>query len=298
MLRHNLDVMHIEKNVCDSLIGTLFNIPKKTKDGLAARLDLQDIGIREELAPEYYQNRVRLPAPCFCLKRSEKHKICSTLQNVKVPVGYSSNIRNLVSMKDLKLIGLKSHDCHVLMQQILPVVLQSVLDKHVRDPIIRMCFFFNAICAKVIDVSKLDRLQEEIVMILCLLEKYFPPSFSDIMVHLTVHLVREIKLGGPVYLRWMYPFERYMKVLKGYVRNRNRPEGCMVECYIAKEAVEFCSEYIADVEPIGIPKSLSNEHMGGKGLSSGRLERIEVAEWELAHRIVLQNTTEVQPFIE
>lgn len=45
-------------------------------------------------------------------------------------------------------------------------------------------------------------------------------------------------------------------------------------------------------------QSLSNEHMDGKGLSSGRLEQIEVAEWELAHRIVLQNTTEVQPFIE
>ncbi|BBG99640.1 hypothetical protein Prudu_009399 [Prunus dulcis] len=29
--------------------------------------------------------------------------------------------------------------------------------------------------------------------------------------------------------RWMYPFERYMKVLKGYVQNRTRPEGCIAE---------------------------------------------------------------------
>ena len=30
-VRHNLDVMHIEKNVGESIIGTLLNIPGKTK---------------------------------------------------------------------------------------------------------------------------------------------------------------------------------------------------------------------------------------------------------------------------
>ena len=35
-LRHNLDVMHLEKNLCDNLIGTLMDIPSKTKDGLKA----------------------------------------------------------------------------------------------------------------------------------------------------------------------------------------------------------------------------------------------------------------------
>ena len=49
---------------------------------------------------------------------------------------------------------------------------------------------------------------------LCLMEKNYPPSFFDIMVHLTVHLVREVQLCGPVYLRWMYHFERFMKILK------------------------------------------------------------------------------------
>ena len=30
-LRHNLDVMHIEKNICDSIIGTLLNIEGRRK---------------------------------------------------------------------------------------------------------------------------------------------------------------------------------------------------------------------------------------------------------------------------
>ena len=49
MLRHNLDVMHIEKNVCDNLLGTSLNDHQKTKDIDKARLDLKNIGIRKDL---------------------------------------------------------------------------------------------------------------------------------------------------------------------------------------------------------------------------------------------------------
>ncbi|CAL9017311.1 unnamed protein product, partial [Prunus brigantina] len=187
--------------------------------------------------------------------RAEKREVCNSFYGMKVPEGYSSNIKNLVSLQDSRLLGLKSHDCHTLMQQLLPVAIRSVLEKPARYAITRLCFFFNAICAKTVDVSKLDKLEEDVVVTLCLLEKYFPPSFFDIMVHLVVHLVREVRLCGPVYFRWMYPFERYMKVLKGYVQNRTRPEGCIAERYIAEEAVEFCTEHLFDVSTVGVPSS-------------------------------------------
>jgi hypothetical protein len=48
-LQHNLDVMHIEKNICESIPGTLLGIPGKTKDSINARLDMEDIGIRKHL---------------------------------------------------------------------------------------------------------------------------------------------------------------------------------------------------------------------------------------------------------
>jgi hypothetical protein len=44
-VRHNLDVMHIEKNIRESLMVTILNIPRKTKDTIKARLDLKDLGI-------------------------------------------------------------------------------------------------------------------------------------------------------------------------------------------------------------------------------------------------------------
>ena len=200
-------------------------------------------------------------------------------------------------MKDLKLQGLKSHDCHALMQQLLPLAIRSILPKHVRFAIIRLCFFFNALCSKVVDVSKLNRIQSDLVITLCLLEKYFPPSFFDIMVHLTVHLSIEVRLCGPVYLRWMYPFERFMKTLKGYVRNRNRPEGCIAECYIAEEAIEFCTEYYSDMSAIGNPIEKDNVQVGNP-LPGGRAVVVEIQELQQAHHYVLQNSIEVQPYIE
>ena len=45
---HSLDVMHITKNVCESLLGTLLNMPERTKDGPKARGDLKSMGIRQE----------------------------------------------------------------------------------------------------------------------------------------------------------------------------------------------------------------------------------------------------------
>ena len=80
------------------------------------------------------------------------------------------------------------------------------------------------------------------------LEKIFPPSFYDIMVHLSIHLVDEAKIGGPVQYRWMYPIERYLRRLKSYVRNKARPEGCIAEAYNAQEYVHFCSRYLDGVE--------------------------------------------------
>ena len=110
-------------------------------------------------------------------------------------------------------------NCHVLMQQLLSVAIIRILPKNLRHTLTRLCSFFSSICCKVIDSVKLDELEDEIVVILCELEMFFPPSFFDIMVHLVVHLVREVRLCGLVYLRWMYPVERYMKILKGYVKN-------------------------------------------------------------------------------
>ena len=108
--------MHVEKNVCDSVFIMLLNIQGKTKDGLNTCQDLVDMGIRDQLHPRSDGNKIYLPLACHTLSRKEEISFCQCLCHVKVSQGYSSNIKSLVLLKNLNLLGLKSHDCHILMQ--------------------------------------------------------------------------------------------------------------------------------------------------------------------------------------
>ena len=85
------------------------------------------------------------------MSTKKENFFCHCLRSLKVPQGYSSNTKSLVSVNDLKLAGLKSYDCYVLMQQLLPIAIRDILPNKVRVSITRLCFFFNAISSKVID---------------------------------------------------------------------------------------------------------------------------------------------------
>ena len=89
-LRHNLDAMHIEKIVCDNILGTLLNIGGKSKDHVNARFDLQEMGIRKALHPVLSADgkHIEIQAAIFDMTKKEKEVFCSVLKNAKLP--YSS----------------------------------------------------------------------------------------------------------------------------------------------------------------------------------------------------------------
>jgi hypothetical protein len=66
---------------------------------------------------------------------------------------------------------------------------------------------------------KLTKLQDDLILMMCNLEIIFPPTFFDLMPHLLVHIVHEMKYLGPMFLHEMYPFKRFMTIPKKYVRN-------------------------------------------------------------------------------
>ncbi|XP_050121430.1 uncharacterized protein LOC126599134 [Malus sylvestris] len=207
-IRHNLDVMHIEKNIFDYLIGTLLNTGK-SKDTLKARMDLQDMNIRESLHLKLNaRNILDKHLAQYVFKSSERKDFLHWLESIKFSGGYAVNISHKVSVDEGNVLCLKSHDCHMLMQRVLPVGVRKHLKKKIYGPLVELSSFFQQICAKTLIVSDLDKLEEDIILILCKLEKIFPPAFFVPMVHLTVHLPREAKLAGPVGYRWMYLVER------------------------------------------------------------------------------------------
>ena len=175
---------------------------------------------------------------------------CQFLRDLKFPDGFASNISRCTSADGTKVQGLKTHDCHILLQRILPASMRGFLDSDIYQAIAELGKFFRELCSKTLNRDVLAEMKKEIPVILCKLEKIFPPAFFDVMVHLAVHLPEEALLRGPVQYGWMYPVERRLYTLKRYVRNRARPEGSIAEAYIADECLTFCSRYMDDVETI------------------------------------------------
>jgi hypothetical protein len=130
------------------------------------------------------------------------------------------------------------------------------MDEHVHETLFGLCNVFDVLSRKSIDMKQLERLQGEIVMILCELEIYFPPTFHDMMVHLLVHMVDDVIHLGPPFVHNMMSFERLNGILKGYICNRARPDGSIAKGFLSYECISFCQNYLQNEDedvPIGLP---------------------------------------------
>ncbi len=181
---HSLDIMHITKNVCESLVATIINMPDRTKDGPKARHDLICLGIRKELhegrttpddqeddddhesettqgrrkGKKFKKNEYYCPPSCFTLSQDEIKQFFKFLLGVKFPYGYAGKISRYLDEAKQRFSGMKSHDCAVLMTQVLPVALRGIMDEHVRETLFGLCKFFDVISRKSIGVNQLGRL--------------------------------------------------------------------------------------------------------------------------------------------
>ena len=87
-------------------------------------------------------------------------------------------------------------------------------------------------------------------------------------------------------------FERFMGVLKKYVKNRARPEGSISKGYGTEEVIEFCVDFIPDLNPIGVPQSRHEGRLRGKG-TLGKKSTIYMDEHSFtqAHYTILHNSS-------
>ncbi|KAF7132507.1 hypothetical protein RHSIM_Rhsim09G0076000 [Rhododendron simsii] len=310
-LLHNIDVMHCEKNFTENIVGTMLGIDGKNKDTDKARKDLEDKGIRKDLwLTQRPDGSYVKPCASFVLTLKEREAFFEFLKSVKYPNGYAANISRSVSSTNGRLTGLKSHDYHILIQQILPIGMRGFVDKEISTTLFELGSFFQDLYSKTLRRSELEKLEECIVLILCKLEKIFPPAFFDVMVHLAVHLPREAILGGPVHYRWMYPIERFLGTLKQFVSNRARPEGSIAEAYIVKECITFCSMYLDEVETVH-NRPQQNEDFGERrkgytvftetarpfGLVTSNGEMSQELR-DIAHWFILLNNPEIEEYLE
>ncbi|CAM8992321.1 unnamed protein product [Rhodiola kirilowii] len=308
-LRHCIDVMHTEKNVFDNIFYTVLDDGNKTKDGPKARLDLMHMKIRKEL---WLQPNGRKPKAKYTISKDQLLQLCDWVSKLKFPDGYVSNIARCSKVDQGKFQGMKSHDCHVFLQKLMPIAFRELLPRDVVDNLSGISNFFRNISSTVLKVEDLDKLEKDIVKIMCKLETIFPPSFFDSMEHLSLHLPMECKLGGPVHFRWMYPFERMMRKMKMKVKNKARVEGSIAEQYTEEELVNFCSLYF-ESDVYTVHNQLRRNEVASSTTDSNLLEAytypvklyspekdryLDDDELKIIENYVLLNMPEVAPFLE
>ena len=316
LIRHNLDVMHIEKNFFDNIFNTIMNVEGKTKDNAKSREDLKEFCSRPELHRIEKNGKFVYPEACYMLNKAAKEALCKWLKEIRFPDGYASNMGRRVDMRKYKLYGMKSHDCHVFMQRLIPIAFRELLPVNVWQALTELSLFFKDLTSTVITGEDMERLDKDIPVIICKLERIFPPSFFDSMEHLPIHLAYEARIAGPVQYRWMYPFERYLRRLKNNVSNKAKVEGSICNAYLVEEASSFCAHYFQPHVHTRHRKIPRNDDSGGghgeehegmisifrnSGRSYGR-ERsrffLDDKEYHAARTYILLNCEEIKPYIE
>lgn len=116
LIRHTLDVMHCEKNLCENIVKTLLG----ETDFPRGRQDYKDMGVRPDLwlrRTHGTDGRLFMPHAPYVLSPQAKADMLAVIASTRVPTNYSSAIHKRVSDGRLRL--LKSHDFHILMQQVI-----------------------------------------------------------------------------------------------------------------------------------------------------------------------------------
>ncbi|KAL6842985.1 hypothetical protein ACP4OV_027298 [Aristida adscensionis] len=241
-LRHNIDIMHTERNIAEVIWNTCLDIPDKTKDDVKARQDLEEICDRPTFHLQLKANgKWDKPKAPYCIDKDDKITILKWFKELKFPDGYAANISRGVNLPQKKVYGMKSHDFHIFIERLLPAAFRGFLPESIWLTLAELSFFFRQLCAKELNKEVVSSLEKNIPILICKLEKIFPPSFFNSMQHLMVHLPYEARLGGPVQHRGMFRYERLIYKAKRKVLNKARVESSIVEAHLVEEATNHLS---------------------------------------------------------
>jgi hypothetical protein len=156
----------------------------------------------------YDGSQVAKPKTSFVLDKNEQLLVYQWLKSVRFPDGYASNISRLVNLEGCKLYGIKSHNCHVFMQTLIPLAYWDLLPNGIWDTLIEISHLFRDICFNKLHTQYMERLEMNIIQTIYKLEMILLLSLYESIEYLSIHLPFKARVGDLVQYRWMYSFER------------------------------------------------------------------------------------------
>ncbi|KAM3301676.1 hypothetical protein P3S67_016178 [Capsicum chacoense] len=252
MIRHNLDVMHIKKNFFDNVFNNVLNFDDKTKDNPQSRLDMAKYCDRPQSGKD---SNGQYPIVVYTLDKEARAILFNWVKCLKFPDGYVSNLGRLSDTNAKRLFGMKSHDCHVFMQRLMPIAFRELLPSNVWQELTELSLFFMDLTSITLRMDDMVRLERDIPQILCKLERIFTPGFFDSIKHLPVHF--HMKQG----LLDLYNID-------GYILLKASVEGSICEAYLMMESTQLFSHYFE-------PHVMSRNHNVDRNYDGGVVEDLK-----------------------
>ena len=116
--------------------------------------------------------------------------------DINVPRWIAVNLSRGVNLGTLRVNGMKSHDYHIWIERLLPVMVRGYLPDNVWLVLAELSNFFRQLCAKELSRAVIADMEKMAPVLLCKLEKILPPSFFNPMQHLLLHLPYEARWEG------------------------------------------------------------------------------------------------------
>jgi hypothetical protein len=111
---------------------------RQNKDNFKAQRDIAD-----EL-----DERGGKPCAPFVLKVKDRKEVMRWMKRLKFPDGYAAGLKRCVNVTARKIHGLKSHDYHIIMKRLLPVMLRGYLDDEIWEALAELSYFYRQLYAK------------------------------------------------------------------------------------------------------------------------------------------------------
>jgi len=147
------------------------NVSGKKKDNDKARRDITLYCRRRDLELKSKANgKLLKPKANYTLTKDENKIFCHWIKELRMPNGYFSNLARCADTEKGSIHGMKSHDCHVFMETLLPIAFSS-LPIHMLNPLLEISHFFKDLCSTILKEYSIRRLEENIPFILCKLER-------------------------------------------------------------------------------------------------------------------------------
>lgn len=144
-------------------------------------------------------------------------------------------------------------------------VLQDCYSRECGEVVIRFFKIVRKAMCWVVDPTKLESLYQDIAEWLSLHELRFPSTEMSSVFHRVLHIPKTMEKTCPLFVTWMFPYDRYLAYLTIWIKNKRHPEENILSVYrlmrVTSSNRHILLQQMHQIWPNGLPCSFEDRVM-------------------------------------